>query len=412
MARWFFLSYAREDADPYFQKFREELVEAVRVKVGGAREDVAFFDRESIGAGESFGHTIGNALATSRIFVPVYSPTYFASASCGREWTAFAQRIERGGAATPPPVILPVLWVGEDDLSGRIPAVARSIQWDQAAYGEEYIELGARQLMMLGRHRDRRRILVEALADRIVDVAQAHELPELPLPFDFSTLTSAFHVSAAEDPTNGESGEGPRYVQFLFVAGKRDELMPLRQHVSAYGEQGEEWRPYHPDVEMAVRDVALEVALTERLWPEAVPLGPDLIARLTAAERSNKLVAIIVDTWTLRLEQYHEFMREYDRHNFLNCVVLIPWNEADPETMGARTMLQQAMQAAFMRRVQVRDTHTFIDTIGTAPDLRNGLARALAVARARVIYAAEVRRRVEQDQVIMRPVIGVRMAGG
>jgi hypothetical protein len=80
--------------------------------------------------------------------------------------------------------------------------------------------------------------------------------------------------------------------------------------------------------------------------------------------------------------------------------------------MGARTMLQQAMQAAFMRRVQVRDTHTFIDTIGTAPDLRNGLARALAVARARVIYAAEVRRRVEQDQVIMRPVIGVRMAGG
>jgi len=201
-------------------------------------------------------------------------------------------------------------------------------------------------------------------------------------------------------------------VQFLFVAGKRDELMPLRQQVSAYGDQGEEWRPYHPDVEMAVRDVALEVALTERLWPEAVPLGPDLIARLTAAERSNKLVAIIVDTWTLRLEQYHEFMREYDRHNFLNCVVLIPWNEADPETMGARNMLQQAMHAAFVRRVQVRDPHTFIDTIGTAPDLRRGLAKALAVARARVIYAAEVRRRVEQDHVISRPVIGVSMAGG
>jgi FxsC-like protein len=293
-----------------------------------------------------------------------------------------------------------------------MPAVARNIQWDQADYGEEYLELGARQLMMLGRHRDRRRMLVEALADRIVDVAQAHALPELPLPFDFTMLTSAFQAGAAANSTNGDEGEGPRYVQFLFVAGKRDELMPLRQQVSGYGDQGEEWRPYHPDVEMAVRDVALEVAYTERLWPEAVPLGPDLIARLTSAERSNKLVAIIVDTWTLRLEQYHEFMREYDRHNFLNCVVLIPWNEADPETMGARTMLQQVMHAAFVRRVQVRDPHTFIDTISTAPDLRRGLAKALAVARARVIYAAEVRRRVDQDQVISRPVIGVRTAGG
>jgi hypothetical protein len=48
MAHWFFLSYARSDADVYFKRFRQKLAEAVRVKVGGDLESVAFYDRDDI----------------------------------------------------------------------------------------------------------------------------------------------------------------------------------------------------------------------------------------------------------------------------------------------------------------------------------------------------------------------------
>jgi hypothetical protein len=104
MAHWFFLSYARCDADVYFKRFRQELAEAVRVKVGGDLESVAFFDRDDIGAGEEWPDTLSAALQHSRIFVPIYTRSYFASDYCGREWEVFRQRqdaLMANGAAAP-----------------------------------------------------------------------------------------------------------------------------------------------------------------------------------------------------------------------------------------------------------------------------------------------------------------------
>jgi FxsC-like protein len=423
MAHWFFLSYARCDADVYFKRFRQELAEAVRVKVGGDLESVAFFDRDDIGAGEEWPDTLSSALQHSRIFVPIYTRSYFASDYCGREWEVFRQRqdaLMANGAAQRPPVIQPVLWVGKEDLPDPMPGVARGAQFDNAAYGDDYAEIGLRQMMLQNRYRDARRTFIAALADRIVDVARDHELPPLGAKPLITDIRSAFvEAPAAAAPgavaappvPAASTTRGPRYAQFIFVAGTRPELEALRQRVDCYGLAGEDWKPYHPTAAMAVADVALEVAGGERLWPEPVPLGDDLIERLEQAKAQDKVVAIIADSWTLRLPAYNRFMRDYDERNFLNCVVLVPWNPADDETATSRPVLEDAVRFAFPNRSAVKDPKSFIDTIVSPEDLRANLSNALATARARVITAAEVQRRAESQNVVVKPIISARPGG-
>jgi FxsC-like protein len=436
MAHTFFLSYARSDADSYFKRFRQELAEAVRVRVSGALEDVAFVDRDDILPGEEWRVELADALRHSKVLVPVYSRSFFSSDYCGREWTVFRQRQDvavAGGAARRPPVIQPVLWVGWDDLPDSLPGVAGDIQLEHDKYGEEYAQVGLRRMMMQSRYRNARTDVIEGIADMIVDVARVDALPPLPAAPVLSDIPSAFiaaaaplgvagivapavvagvagvaGIGAAAAPAGRSSTSGPRYVQFIYVAGRRDQLAPLRKQVACYGEDsGEQWKPYHPEVSCGIADLALEVAGTERFYTQPMPLAPDLISRLEEAERQDNLVAIIVDTWTLRLEEYHTFMREYDKRSFLNCVVLVPWNSADEETEGSREVLEDAIRATFPVRSAIRDPKSFIDAIGSSDDLRSSLANSLTAARARVINAADVRRRAESAKVFVKPVISV-----
>jgi hypothetical protein len=58
-------------------------------------------------------------------------------------------------------------------------------------------------------------------------------------------------------------------------------------------------------------------------------------------------------------------------------------------------------------RSAIRDPKSFIDAIGSSDDLRSSLANSLTAARARVINAADVRRRAESAKVFVKPVISV-----
>jgi FxsC-like protein len=137
-----------------------------------------------------------------------------------------------------------------------------------------------------------------------------------------------------------------------------------------------------------------------------VPLGPDLIQRLEAAERDDKIVALLVDTWTLRLEQYHQFMREYDRRSFLNCVVAVPWNPRDEETVGARDLLEKALQVTFSNRLAAPDPGgTFQSGIASPDELRQKLGTALSATRMRLLNVAKVRKLAESERVITRPLL-------
>ena len=101
----FFLSYAREDNTDkrkdqegklklFVQLFYEDLCREIRSKAGLLNdEEVGFFDDAEIEPGEKWPEKLASALQQSRVFIGLYSPTYFKKEYCGKEWAVFSSRV-------------------------------------------------------------------------------------------------------------------------------------------------------------------------------------------------------------------------------------------------------------------------------------------------------------------------------
>jgi hypothetical protein len=55
---------------------------------------VSLFDGNDIEPGGNWSPTLSEALCKSKVFVPIYPPTYFAEEYCGREWQVFRIRLD------------------------------------------------------------------------------------------------------------------------------------------------------------------------------------------------------------------------------------------------------------------------------------------------------------------------------
>lgn len=135
---------------------------------------IGFLDKRMPLGGEWEKH-LKEALATCRVFMPVYSPRYFASRWCGIEFDGFLRRQAEHHRSERYTVsaIVPVLWTSP----GRIvlPEVVEAFQWYNLDLGDDYRSMGLLGLMEAGKWGVYRRT-VWRLAERIVDVATAAQL--------------------------------------------------------------------------------------------------------------------------------------------------------------------------------------------------------------------------------------------
>ncbi|WP_237280577.1 TIR-like protein FxsC [Streptomyces caniscabiei] len=180
----FFMSYARLPAgarakkDPStvaLEQFHTHLCsDIMQLTDHDGVESPGFLD-QSIDLGENWQSRLEHALATCRVFVPVYTSRYFTREWCGKEWDAFARRQEEQLRTRPYTgnAIIPVLWVGQQHLT--LPPVAKKVQFARHDLGEDYLGSGFYGLKKAGRHA-RYRSSVWALAQRIVNVAQQTSL--------------------------------------------------------------------------------------------------------------------------------------------------------------------------------------------------------------------------------------------
>jgi hypothetical protein len=91
-------------------------------------EPPGFLD-QGMDVGADWENRIERALATCRVFVPVFSTRYFTLEWCGKEGDAFARRQKEQLRIRPCTgnAIVPVLWVGEQHLT--MPPVAAQVQY-------------------------------------------------------------------------------------------------------------------------------------------------------------------------------------------------------------------------------------------------------------------------------------------
>src|SRR5262244_1772570 len=404
MSYLFFLSYAREDnkSDGLVGKFYEDLCKDIADKIGAPSGAVGFFDGAEIGAAAVWDDKLASALQQSSVFIALYSPYYFQKKFCGKEWAVFRPRVEAYAKGLPqgaefPGLMFPVLWQSENYVLPRIPAALCKIQYKYDAYGEAYARQGLRVMMRNRKFRQQYDDFIPVLADDIIKAAQKHTLPALPNlpPLDHVIETFPLQTAIPAPVAQPQpAGANPRYVKFIFLAGRRQELQPFRISLDPYGESGGEWRPWLPDPKDEVDLLVQDVIQRERLISDGViRLDNELSKRLDEAENYNKIVVIMVDLWTLRLESYRKLMHDVvDPKQLVNCVIVVPWNPQDVETINQRQLLENLLQATFERRT-ANDSPDLLTQIDSATKMKDRLAAMLQITRSKIIKRADVLRK-------------------
>jgi FxsC-like protein len=411
MSYLFFLSYAREDnkSDGLVRKFYEDLCKDISGKIAASPNDVGFFDGAEIEPGALWDQKLASALQQSGVFLAIYSPYYFQKKFCGKEWAVFSSRVEAYAKSLPqaaefPALMFPVLWQSENYVLQRIPAALGKIQYKYDAYGKAYAEQGLRTMLRNKKFRQQYDDFIPVLADLVIEASQKHKPPALlnlpPLDQVLETFPAqAAAPSSIQQPQ--DAGANPRYVKFIFLAGRRQELQPFRASLDPYGESGGEWRPWLPNPRDEVDLLVQDVIQRERLISEGpIPLDNELEKRLEEAENGNKIVVIVVDLWTLRLENYRKLMRDVvDPKQLVNCVIVVPWNPQDAEAVNQRQKLEALLQSTFVRRT-ANDSPDLLTQIDSATKMKDELARKLQYTKSKIIRRAEVLRKATGAETV------------
>lgn len=353
MAVEIFVSYASEnrsykaDCD-LFDEFVSEVVNEVNQTKATPEKVVEFLAHRDIEAGVEWPDTLKDALRTTRVMLSFFSPYYFNSRWCGREFQVFLDRRKQWAPGANEEAhstfIIPVLWI-----PATVPqSVAGSQQnWD-SGFPQEYRDLGARKLLQLEKKTEKVAV-VSALAARIVKMLGLSALPELAALGATETLPSAFETSAAP-AAGGAATASPAY--FVFAAGNRTEIAnTARNNIAPWANtNGRDWRPYYPQAAESAGALAQRAAGDKNRRFVQIDCDGTLGNRLKQAKQENAPVVIFADPWTAALQPYRQALEDYDLLNVLNCSMLVPWNREDTETTQHEKVLMADLRQALPQK--------------------------------------------------------------
>ena len=318
-----YLSYAHTSGDAYLARFVDDLRNGLRVYSGWPHEPL-FFD-QGIDPGREWSWELRHAIETSRVCVALYSPSYFQSEHCGREFAAFRERSRLGGES---PSIFPIQWVPARTL----PRAAAETPLLESSFPVEYGQRGLRSLMFSRGGREHYRRIVDELARGIVDLALSTSGQPMTLP-PLETLPSAF--ADMEAP----AARGPS-VQVVYAAGDRETMRSIRRDVELYGKDPREWRPFG---HTPIGALAEQTAKEEKLAVEVVPFTSDLLHDALEAERNGIPFAVLVDPWIFAVPSLADRLRGLDERFPGNTAVCVLWDSTH-ETEAERADLQSRVQ--------------------------------------------------------------------
>ena len=415
MDYWFFFSYAHADDGEYLKRFYTHLREEVRQLRGGAKQEVSFLDRDAISHGSAWEATLETGLKTCRVFVPLYSVSYFKAPYCGKEFAAFRSRLhtylKEQGKPVADTLILPVLWSPEANVLPNLPASISGIQYTdddiQDGYPSEYKAEGVSQLVRRGSApngtlSDQYWRFIRRLAVNITNAAEQLKLPGATTLPALGKVESEFPDSSKTSPD--PTAAGPRYVQFIFVAGKQPEMQQAeRTELKFYGAQGgADWLPYLETFKGNAVDLAADVirALPDGTFSEEVVTSADIRKQVELAASQDKIVVVMVDTWTLQLEEYHKLIAPLDTYNAVNCITLIAWNDEDVEAKIHKSKLETAVSLALTTKVIQQPPNFLSSTIKSYDTFKDELIKALVQAQSEMITNATIKKNMQYFKLV------------
>jgi FxsC-like protein len=347
-APYFFLSYAhrsrgdaRDEGEPDYwigELFRD-LCRAVEQQAGLPKGASPGFRDRDRRVGDDWPPGVVGALATCRVFMPLYSSRYFADEYCGKEWNFFTTRTSDPAAQEA--AIVPGIW--DPVEPGKLPQTARAPQFRYRG-SEAYETLGLYGIMKISRYRKQYDEAVRGLAGLMVAAAERHPVKQRQAG-DPGSLESAF------GPVGVYHGRPePMRVRITVVAPGLDELPGDRGDESFYGPSALDWNPYATD---PARPVAQEAAAVARSLSYGVELG-DLYQHegdLLSGDPPYGPQILIIDPWALLVPRTQQLLQRLDDRHLPWVQAVILWNAADEQSRRAEGKLRSALDATFPRKL-------------------------------------------------------------
>jgi FxsC-like protein len=372
----FFISYSRRDYEAYDEhltKFLKDLATQIKVlRPTNRDEELAFFDQDKLARGAEWKAVLLDALQNVRTLVCLYSPNYFTSEYCGKEWQAMHLRRQQyfdaqHAAGQPltelPRLIKPVQWVPHSSDLSKMSEPVGEVQYSSRSLTANINTKGLLWVMrrlagnptLSQEYND----FVDELAAEILNAPQVDRLPGV---LDMEKIPNAFirppvmvspavPTVAAAAAAPPEPTLGPSYVHFVYVVAKPAEVQQHgRLRVEGYSARsGREWQPFFPPKTAYIAALAVNTASGDGLGfiPAELPPSANLDEEIEERQRQHNLVILLVDSWTAGIAPYRDWLRKFDQRRFFNCSVLVPLNEQDQETAQSRKLLDQHLQMAF-----------------------------------------------------------------
>ncbi|MEU8775979.1 TIR-like protein FxsC [Streptomyces sp. NPDC048606] len=347
---YFFLSYAHTprfgaggpDPDMWVERLFRDLCSHVMALTDlPAGSEAGFMDRE-IRSGEGWSERLAAALATCRVFVPLFSPRYFASEMCGKEWFAFAQRAIHQGAVSnqPAEAIVPALWVPVPPT--QLPGPAERLQFNHNTFGERYVTDGLYGLIKLRSYAEQYERAVYELAKRIVRVAETVRLEPV-RPVDYRTVPSAFGPSAGHGSRHGGPGGGTVRTLHVTVAAASRHDLPEGRSPEYYGESALDWNPYHPVSQRPIAYVAEELVKNLN-YRTTMSSFDDEAGHFDGKQPPTRPEILIVDRWAVEDEQRRRRLAAFDQESRPWINVVVPWNRYDHQSKAKEDELARRLE--------------------------------------------------------------------
>ena len=341
-APYFFLSYAHmprpvgDDAtDPnlWIEKLFGDLCRCVREMATEPPSQIGFMD-SGIRHGAEWAQVLSEHLAVCKTFVPLYSPHYFLSDDCGKEWHAFCGRVLNGHAKGTGHIqqIIPAQWIPVP--IEQQPRAVQRIQFRPADLGAAYAEHGFYPLTHIGLFGSDYELAVYELARKIVTVAQGQPAPPGPA-LDYESLPSAF----ADSDSRVMRGDKPFHI---VIAAPHLADLPADRVRDYYATDAYGWNPYVPDLVEPLAQYARKVARHHGHRRPQVYSLLDYESELLRIpeEQATAPAVLLIDPWVVTQPECCRLLEAYDRMSKPWIQFVIAWNTKDVGLAEAEDMLR------------------------------------------------------------------------